>query len=163
VLFIGLLCSGGQANVIFPISDEVENIPIFTGLDKFDSEPIPPILFEMTARLFENLVKLFDSMAVPDINTVNRTARNADADRTKMPENITAVTVKISNNVTESHTQPNINYLMINNSTPAINDQLINNNTKQNNNTYANNCYNLSSILSTWSENSTIRSTCALR
>lgn len=149
MLFIGLLCSGGQANYASPISDEVNNIPNFTAaIDAFDSQPLQQMLFGLYAEIFKSMSKLIDSLgSVAELKTdiVKRTAINANTDRTKFPEDID-VTIKY-NNVTESHTQPNIYYSMISNSTP-INDRLINNNTKQNNDTYVKKFYNSSCILS---------------
>lgn len=146
MLFIGLLCSGGQANYAFPISDEVNNIPNFSAaIDAFDSQPMQQMLFDLCAEIFESMAKLIDSVAELNTDIVKGTAINANTDRTKFPEDID-VTIKY-NNVTESHTQPNIYYSMISNSTP-INDRLINNNTKQNNDTYVKKFYNSSCILS---------------
>lgn len=158
MLFIGLLCSGSHAKYIFPISGEVNNMPNFAPIDTFDSNPMSPMLFNMYSQMYEslkNIIELLDKLSVPDTNTVKRSARNANTDRTKLPENI-KVTIKF-NNVTENHTLPNIHYLMISNSTPII-DRLINNNTKQNNDTYVSKFYNSSCILLTCSEYSTIRS-----
>jgi len=154
VLFIGLLCSGGQAMNIYPLSGREKNIP-FTALDKFASQPKPPILFDLYTGLFKTMVEFFDSSTAIDTGIVKRTARNANTDRTKLPENIN-VTIKY-NNVTESQTQTNIHYSMTSNST-TIHHLLTNNNTKQNNDTYVNKFNNLSNTSSTWPDYSTLRS-----
>jgi len=159
VLFIGLLCSGGQANHIFPISDEVNDMPNFAAIDTFGSNPMPPMFFDLYSQMYKTMNNmaelLLDRLTEPDTNTVKRTARNTNTDRTKLPESIN-LTFK-SNNVTESQTLPNIHYLMIRNSTPII-DRLIDNNTKQNNDTYMNKFYNSSCIFPIFPEDSTIRS-----
>lgn len=154
MLFIGLLCSGGQANFIIPISNEVKNIPNFTAaLGKFDSQLMRPMLFDLYTEMFKTMADMFKVMTELKTNIGKRTARKANTDRTELPENLN-VTVKY-NNVTESHTQPNIYYSVIRNST-HINGRLINNNTKQNNDTYGTKFHNSSCILFTWQEYSTI-------
>eukprot|EP00102_Acyrthosiphon_pisum_P022707 XP_016659917.1 PREDICTED: uncharacterized protein LOC100574976 isoform X2 [Acyrthosiphon pisum] len=73
---VGLLCSGGQANYIFPISGEEKNIPNFTALYKFGSQPMRPMLFDLYTQLFKTMGELFDSLAELNTDIVKRNANS---------------------------------------------------------------------------------------